>query len=133
MKTPDPAVPRRMLFGEKMFGVYFLAWGLLLQFDHLIDLSPRGAFLFELRCYAPSWLWGGGMIVIGIGRYLAYHRHSARWRLALSSATIVMLWLIAGVAVWAGLIGATAPLACFVALLAQGFHRMLARDIQLGL
>lgn len=124
---------RRMLFGERTFGVFFLLWGLLLQLDTLIPLSPNGIFFFELKCYAPSWLWGSGMIAIGVGRYIAYRKHSARWRLTLSSATIIVLWLIAGVALWARLIGATFPLACFVALLAQGFHRMLAKDIQLGL
>lgn len=131
--TPDAPVLRRWLFGERAFGLLFLLWGLLLQLDAFIPLSPDGAFFFELKCYAPSWLWGGGMIVIGAGRYIAYRKRSAWWRMTLSSATIVVLWLIAGVALWAGLIGATAPLACFVALLAQSFHRMLARDIQVGL
>lgn len=124
---------RRMLFGERTFGLFFLFWGCLLQLDNFIPLSTTGILLFELKCYAPSWLWGGVMIVIGIGRYIAYRAHSKPWRLALSSATIIVLWLIAFIALWARLIGATFPLACFVAMLAQGFHKMLARDIELGL
>lgn len=132
--TPRPRP--RMLFGERTFGLYFVLWGLLLQLDHLdhvFHLSPDGIFFFELECYAPGWLWGSAMLAIGIGRYFAHRANHAKWRMRLSSATIVVLSLIAGVSIWAGLIGATAPLACFAVFLAIGFHRMLAKDIALGL
>lgn len=133
MSSQPTSSRRRMLFGEKIFGIFFVVWGLFLQLDNFVSLSPYGVFLFELKCYAPTWLWGAALTSIGLGRYFAYKSHSARWRLTFSSASIILLWIIAAVALWSRLLGATFPLAAFVAVLAQQFHRMLARDIELGL
>lgn len=131
--SPRPYRLYRMLFCERSFGIFFLAWGLLLQANHFTRLAPHGSFLSHLESYAPGWVWGVGMILIGVGRYIAFRYKSARWRIRLSSFTLFYLWMIAFVAAWGGLWGATFPLALFVALLATEFHRMLARDIELGL
>lgn len=125
--------PHHMLFCERIFGVFFLLWGSLLQVGHFEQLAPHGSFLSKIEQYAPGWVWGLGMIAIGIGRFIAHRRKSRRWRMRLSSLTLFYMWMIAGVAAWSDLWGASFPLAAFVAVLAQLFHRMLARDIELGL
>lgn len=131
--TTNPPVQRRMLFGERSYGIFFVLWGISLQIDCWTRISPRSSLFSELEFYAPGWVWGLTMILIGIGRFFAHRARSSKWRIRLSSLTIIVLWLVAATALWAGMIGATFPLACFAAVLAQGFHRMLARDIELGL
>lgn len=128
-----PSRPRRLLYCERMFGVFFLLWGLILQVDNFVPLPRHGVFFTHLELIAPGWVWGVVMIVIALARYFAWRLDSARWRLGLSSMTLIFLWIIAGVAFWEGLWGISFPLAAFAAIIAQSCHRMLARDIELGL
>lgn len=119
-------------FCEQAFGAFLVLWGLLLQVDYFAALST-GLFYGNLESYAPGWAWGLLMIALGLGRFVAYMWGPDRSRLALSQVTLVLFWIIASIAVYSRLWGATAPLSCFVAVMAQWCHGRLAREMALGL
>lgn len=128
-----PARPLRLApWCEQSFGTFLLAWGLLLQADHFAAV-PGGLFYGRLQTYAPGWAWGALMILLGLGRFAAYRWCANGVRLKLSQATLVLFWIIASIAVYSRLWGATAPLSCFVAVIASWCHGRLAREITLGL
>lgn len=122
-----------MLFCERVFGVWFLLWGLLLLLDTVTPLSRRGIFFGHLEEFLPGWAWGLVFIAIAVGRWLAYRRRSACWRVTLSTVTFVLLVVIATIAASTKLYGATLPLAAFAAYVAWWCHRALLRDLRRGL
>lgn len=122
-----------MLFCERSFGVFLFVWGVFLILDSWLSASHVGLFYGRMQEYMPSWAWGTVMIAISLARFIAFRAESARYRVGLSVVTLVLMVVIASIAVWSGLWGATAPLAGFVAYIAYWCHTALLRDLRLGL
>lgn len=117
-----------MPFCERYFSVFLLLWGILLEVDALADI-PNGLFLRYFERYLPGWLWGAIMIGLAIGRFLAFRARSKTWRLRLSAATVALMTVIAAIAVFAQLFGATVPLTAFVAATSWWCHGELSRRL----
>lgn len=122
-----------MLFCERVFGVWFLLWGVVLILDTVTPIATRGIFFGHLEAYLPGWAWGVVFILIAMARWQAYRTQSRPWRVGLSAATFVLLVIIAAIAATTKLYGATLPLATFAAYVAWWCHRALLRDTRLGL
>lgn len=122
-----------MLFCERVFGVWFLLWGLLLILDTFTSIAHRGLFYGHLEQYLPGWMWGLVFIAIAVARWVAYRKKSRCWRVTLSTVTFVLLVVIATIAASTKLYAATLPLAAFAAYVAWWCHRQLLRDVRLGL
>jgi hypothetical protein len=123
-----------MPFCEKAFGIFFVLWGTLLiasgAFSYLVVV---GLFHARLESYLPTWAWGSVMVVIGIGRYLAFRLDHRSSRIRFSAGTVIMLTLIAASAVASGLWITTAPPTIFLAFVSYWCHIALLRDMRLGL
>lgn len=128
----DRVKPYQMPFCERAFGTFFLVWGLILLAESLL-LRAEGRFLGRMEHYAPTWAWGGLLIVVGVGRWIAYRRDLPAWRVRLSFVSFIILVVVAATALSAGLWSATTPLAAMLAYVALWCHNALLRDIDLGL
>lgn len=132
LKYPFRRALKHAPFCERAFGSFLVLWGLLLQTEHFTDL-PTGIFYGRLQVYAPGWAWGTLMLALGLARFAAYLFGSNRLRLILSKCTLALFWVIASIALYSQLWGATIPLSCFVAFMSQWCHGRLAKEIGLGL
>lgn len=124
--TPSPKPP--MLFCEKTFGKFFFLWGLILILDYLFLDSNHGIFYGHLERYMPGWGWGTLFLFIGTAKWAAHRLRSRRCRVLCSAITFILLLIIASIAIFTGLWGATAPLALFAAYISFWCHRSMLRD-----
>lgn len=115
---------------ERGLAVFLIVWGTVLLLDAAFPQARRGIFYGRFMSLMPGEAWAAIMLLLGIGKIIAYKRASNRWRVKLSALTVALFAAIASIAVYA-LMPAVAPLASFVAIAAWWCHVNLIKQIAL--